>query len=236
MKKSWYCLLLAGVIPVAQGQDEAHLMDDHSFVHLMVDEFEWVGPASEREFVWDLDLSVGGDFHKAWIKSEGRRSDEGADQTEVQLLYSKAILPFWDLQAGVRRDINPGAERNWAALAISGLAPYFINAEAELFVAEGGQISLRARGQYDLLLTQRLVLAPELELVTYGRSEPERLIGAGLGEIGVGFRLRYEIKREIAPYVGLGWHRLYGATRQFAMTAGHDSQEAVLSLGVRAWY
>ena len=236
MNGTQLALFFVALAPVAQAQTGVSLMDDRAFVHLMVDEFEFADIADENDFVWDMDLSMGGDLHKAWMKSRGEQSDTGADQSEVQLLYSKAVLPFWDLQAGVRRDLDPGPERNWATIAIRGLAPYFFDVEAELFFAEGGQRSIRAKGEYELLLTQRLILSPELEVLAYGRNEPGRLIGSGLSEIEFDVRLRYEIKRELAPYIGLGWYRLYGATRDFAKAAGQDGQDVVMSVGVRAWF
>lgn len=227
---------LLGCAVQAQAQDGVELMDDHTFVHLMVDEFEWVDISDRNDFVWEMDLSVGGDLNKALIKTRGKQADEEADRSELQFLYSKAILPFWDLQAGVRRDLDPVPRRNWAVVSLRGLAPYFFEVEAELFFAEGGQTSIRAKGEYELLLTQRLILSPELEVLTYGRDEPGRLIGAGLSEIEFDVRLRYEIKREFAPYIGLGWHRLFGGTRDLATAAGADASETVLSVGVRGWF
>lgn len=235
MKTTSLWLLAAAPLTVG-AQDHLELMDTHTFVHLMVDEFELIDALDDNDLRWDLNLAVGGDLHKFWLKTDGDRGDFGDDRTELQLLYSKAILPFWDLRAGVRRDLDAMPERNWAVVSLKGLAPKFYDVEAELFLAEGGQSSVRVSGEYELLLTQRLILAPELELLAYGRSEPERLIGTGFSEIGFDLRLRYEIKRELAPYIGLGWHRLYGATRRLATGAGHDIQESSLVVGLRAWF
>jgi copper resistance protein B len=231
--ESTFVLLLLPVPGLAQGGIE--LMDEHVFTEIRADEFEFVDAGDENDFAWDLDLSVGGDLHKFWSKTRGRRGDDG-DETELQFLYSKAILPFWNLQAGVRRDLDPGPNRNWAVVGLQGLAPYFFEVEAEFFLAEGGQTSFRVRGEYELLLTQRLILSPELEIAGYGREEPLRRLGSGLSEVGFDLRLRYEIKREIAPYVGLGWHKLLGGTKQFAQAAGQDADDLVFSIGIRAWY
>jgi copper resistance protein B len=228
------CLLAMLPIPVF-AQSGVELMDKHVFTELMVDEFEFVDVGDENDFAWDIDVSVGGDLHKFWSKARGNRSD-GEDETELQFLYSKAILPFWDLQAGVRRDLEPGPNRSWAAIGVQGLAPYFFEVEAELFLAEGGQTSFRVKGEYELLLTQQLILSPELEISGFGRDEPGRGVGSGLSEIEFDVRLRYEVKRELAPYVGLSWHRLYGATKDFARLAGHDSDDLVFSIGIRGWY
>lgn len=227
-------LIASPAYVIAQGGVE--LMDDHTFVHLMVDEFEFVDVGGENDFAWDIDISAGGDFDKLWAKTRGEQTDGGPDSNELQLLYSRAILPFWDLQAGVRRDLDPGPDRDWAVLAIRGLAPYFFEVEAEIFLGEGGQTSLRVSGEYELLLTQRLILTPELEFVSHGRKDPARLTGSGLGGIELDLRLRYEIKRELAPYIGISRHRLLGGSADLARIAGLDSDETVLSIGIRGWF
>jgi copper resistance protein B len=230
-----FLALIAFSSPVA-AQRGIELMDRRTFVFLMADEFEISDVNGANDFVWDLDLSVGGDFHKFWFKTRGEHSDKDPDESEVQILYSKAILPFWDLQAGMRRVLEPGDERNWAAFSIRGLARNFFDVEAELFLAEGDQSSLRIKGEYELFITQRLILSPEVEIVSYGRSEPLRRIGSGLSEIAFDLRLRYEWKREVAPYIGLSWLRLEGDTRALARAAGADARDTTLSIGLRAWF
>ena len=230
-------LVLLAAAPLAvSAQERLHLMDTHTFVQLMIDELELGDALDANDVTWDANLSVGGDLHKFWFKTEGERSDTDGDRTELQFLYSKAILPFWNLRAGMRRDIELTPDRDWAAVSLKGLAPKFYDVEAEFFFAEGGQTSVRVRGEYELLLTQRLILAPELEILTYGRSEPSQQIGAGLSEIGLDLRLRYEIKREIAPYIGLSWHRLYGTTRSLTTSAGRDDEDTQLVIGLRTWF
>jgi copper resistance protein B len=227
--------LIAVASPVA-AQSGIELMDARTFVFLMADEFEIADVNGSNDFVWDVDLSVGGDFHKFWFKTRGEHSEEDPDESDAQVLYSKAILPFWDLQAGMRRDLDPGDERNWAAFSIRGLARNFFDVEAELFLAEGSQSSLRIKGEYELFITQRLILSPELEIVSYGRSEPVRQIGSGLSEIEFDLRLRYEWKREVAPYIGLGWRRLAGDTRAMARAEGDVVRDTTLFIGLRAWF
>ena len=157
-------------------QDGIKLMDKRAFVHLLVDELESTDAGGDNDIAWDADLWVGGDFRKFWMKTQGEQSDSEDDRTELQLLYSKAILPFWDLQAGMRRDFEGVDERNWGVIALTGLAPYFFDVEAELFFAEGGQSSVRLRGEIELLLTQRLILTPELEIVGYGPVAPDGFV------------------------------------------------------------
>ena len=233
------CLLLASALACCSsvyGQEGIRLMDKRTFVHLMVDELEAADAGGENDIAWDIDLWVGGDFRKFWMKTQGEQSDSEEDRTELQFLYSKAILPFWDLQAGVRRDLEGVDERNWGVIGLTGLAPYFFDVEAELFFAEGGQSSVRLRGEVEYLITQRLILTPELEIVGYGRDEPNRFIGSGISELEFDVRLRYEIRREFAPYIGLTWHRLQGNTADFATRSGRDESDTVLTIGVRTWF
>ncbi len=226
-------MLLAAIPILAQAQDGVRTMDTRAFVHLMVDELELT---DDSDVAWDIDLSVGGDLNKFWTKTRGERSDGDDDSTELQALYSKSLLPFWNLQTGIRRDLDPSPARNWAVVAINGLAPYFFEVEAELFLGEGGQSSMRVRGEYELLLTQRLILKPEIELVGYGRDEPLHRIGSGLSEARLNIRLRHEFRRELAPYIGLEWHRLFNRTKAFAKSAGHDDRDLALVIGLQAWY
>lgn len=220
----------------AFAQDGIRLMDKRAFVHLLVDELEAADAGDQNDVAWDIDLWVGGDFRKFWMKTQGEQSDTEEDRTELQLLYSKAILPFWDLQAGVRRDFEGADDRNWAVVGLTGLAPYFFDVEAELFFAEGGQSSVRLRGEVEYLITQRLILTPELEIVGYGRNEPDRFIGSGLSEIEFDVRLRYEIRREFAPYIGLTWNQLQGSSADFTTNSGRDDSDTVLTIGVRTWF
>ena len=232
-------LLLAAtmILPAAAlAQDGIKLMDKRAFVHLLVDELESTDAGGENDIAWDVDLWVGSDFRKFWMKTQGEQSDREEDRTELQFLYSKAILPFWDLQAGVRRDLDGVFERNWGVIGLTGLAPYFFDVEAELFFAEGGQSSIRLRGEIEYLLTQRLILTPELEIVGYGRDERNRFIGSGLSEIEFDLRLRYEFKRELAPYIGVTWHRLQGSTADIAAISGRDESDTVLTIGLRTWF
>ena len=236
MKRMLFTFSAALFAAPLAAQSGVELMDTRTFVFLMVDELEITDVADEKDLLWDLDLSVGGDLHKFWFRSRGTRSDAAPDETEAQFLYSRAVLPFWDLQAGIRRDYESSDERNWATLALRGLARNFFDVEAEFFLAEGGQSSLRLKGEYEYFVTQRLILTPEFEIVSYGRNEPTRRIGSGLGEIEFDLRLRYEWKREIAPYIGLSWHRAQGSTADIRAIAGEDIDDTTIFIGLRAWF
>ena len=237
MSSKQFLIGLLAIQPfAASAQGTVQLLDTHTFVHLMVDELEFSDVSNGTTSAWDADLSVGGDLHKFWMKTRGERSSSEDDTTEYQFLYSRAILPFWDIQGGVRRDVDQVDGRNWAVASLKGVAPYFYNVEAELFLAEGGQSSIRVRGNRELLLTQKLILEPELEVLAYGRDEANRMIGSGMSQLEFNVRLRFEVKREIAPYIGLSWHRFYGHTRDFAEVAGREGQDTTLLIGLRAWF
>lgn len=218
----------------AAAQNGIELMDRQTLVYLLVDEFEMTEVDDDTTLDWNIDLGVGGDLHKFWFRTRG--SDAAQTRSEEQVAWGKAILPFWDLLSGVRRTTGPEGDRNWAALSIRGLARNQFDVEAGLFVAQGGQASLRVEAEYELYITQRLILAPELEVVGYAKDEARWQLGSGVGEIGLDARLRYEWKREVAPYVGIKWHRLLGQTREFEKLAGRDADDTMLVIGLRAWF
>ncbi|VFT29226.1 copper resistance protein B [Pseudomonas aeruginosa] len=148
---------------------------------------------------WDASGWIGGDINRLWLRSEGERLDGKTEDAEVQALFGHAIGPWWDLVAGVRQDFKPGSPQTWAAFGVQGLALYDFEAEVTAFLGENGQSALRLEGEYDILLTNRLILQPSAEVNLYGRSDPARGIGSGLADSELGLRLRYEIRREFAP-------------------------------------
>ncbi|MBC8026379.1 MAG: copper resistance protein B [Steroidobacteraceae bacterium] len=200
-------------------------MDDRArFTKVMFDELEW-RKASESAFGWDAAAWHGGDVHKVWLATEGERQD-GESHARTELLWDRVATRWWNTRAGVRRDTGDGPERTWAAVGVAGLAPGFIDVEASVYVGESGRTALRVQADYDLLLTQRLVLHPEIELNVYGRDDPARLIGSGLSDVEAGLRLRYELRREFAPYIGLAWERNFSV----------DASEWRWLAGIRAWF
>lgn len=202
---------------------------------LWIDQLEHRQSGGEDVQVLESDLWIGRDLDKVWFKVDGEKEEE-EDTLEVQALYSRAIAPYWDLQMGVRHDFEPGPERNWAVLGLQGLAPYFFEVDAALFVGESGRTALRFDAEYELHLTQRLILAPLLELNFYGQNEDEREIGSGLANGEAGLRLRYEIRREFAPYVGVNWSKSFGNTADLVEAAGGDSSDTQWLVGLRAWF
>lgn len=213
-----------------------HSVHDNA-VHwfLLFDELEWQNGADEPGLVWDTRGWVGRDIDRFWFRTEGAAAEGAFDHGEVSLLYGRAIGRWWELVGGLRQEVRPGPSRSWAAVGVQGLAPYWFEVEATAFVGSGGQTQLRLEAEYELLLTNRLVLQPLVELNLYGKTEPERGIGAGLAESEAGLRLRYEIRREFAPYVGVSWERRYFGTADAARAAGEHVAGARLVVGLRFW-
>jgi len=229
-------LSLLVVLPEAlAAQHSPEHMESPTLVMTSFDELEIVDVSSDTHVAWDADVWAGTDLRRLWIKTEGETADDGRDQSELQLLYSRAILPFWDVQGGVRRDIEP-AGRNGGVVAIRGIAPYHFDTEAELFLAEGGDASLRVHASYELLLTQRWIVEPEVEVLVNGYDDAAHGVGSGLSRAELGVRLRYELRREVAPYVGLQWTQRYGDTRDHAQTLDLDDDELALVAGIRVWF
>ena len=203
---------------------------------LLINQLEWQGGDGAGALNWDIKGWVGGDIDRLWLRSEGERSAGRTESAEVQALWGHAISPWWDLMGGVRHDFKPGDGQTWAAFGAQGMALYNFEAEATLFVGEAGRTAARLEGDYDILLTNRLILQPTAELNFYGRNDPQRGIGSGLSESELGLRLRYEVRREFAPYVGVTWNRSYGQTAQYARDEGEDTRQLRWVMGVRLWF
>jgi copper resistance protein B len=188
-------------------------------------------------YAWDAQGWVGGDTDKLWFKTEGAAPREGkVEEAEVQLLYSRMISDFFDLQAGLRHDVRPAPDRTYGVIGLKGMAPYFIETDAAAFVSEKGEVSARLKAATDFLLTQRLVLEPSGEVNLYGSDVAEYGIGKGVADVELGLRLRYEIRREFAPYVGINWHRKLGETAVRARADGEGAEEFSLLAGLRFWF
>jgi copper resistance protein B len=202
----------------------------------VADELEWQDADAGSTLAWDLSGWAGGDIDRLAFRSEGERTNGHTEEAELQLLWSHAIGPWWETVAGVRQDFEPGSPQTWAAFGVQGMPLYGLETEATAFLGEGGQSALRLEAEYDLLLTQRWVLQPTAELNLYGRTDESRGIGSGLSDASVGLRLRYEISRQFAPYVGVSWSRAYGNSAELQRAEGEDTSEARLVAGIRFWF
>ena len=185
------------------------MMDNMPAAQLLLERFGWSrNRDGQNAREWEGRFWYGTATKRLTIKSEGEAENaNGGSSGRVEALWSHAITPFWDLQLGARRDFGTGPKRNWAAFGIEGMLPYRIELEATGYVGPSGRTALGLKAEYDLLLTQRLVFTPELEASLYGKSDPERGIGSGLSSGSLSLRLRYEVTRQFAPYVGVSFER-----------------------------
>ena len=186
---------------------------------------------------WNGEAFFGSDIDRLWIKSEGEGDFGGSpDHAEVQALYSRAVGAYFDVQAGIRQDLGASPRRTYAALGIEGLAPYQFHTAGALFLSTKGDVLARLEGWYDQRLTQRLVLQPRAELNFAARDMPATRTGSGLSDVELGLRLRYELRREFAPYVGITWTRKAGDTARFARQDGESVEDTSFVAGVRFWF
>ena len=184
---------------------------------------------------WDVDGWVGTDEDKLWLKSEGERHAGKLEDAEFWAMYSRNIATFWDAQAGIRYDVQPDSTA-YLTLGFNGLAPYWFETEAHLFVSEHGDVSARLRGENDFLITQKLILQPYLEVNLSAHDVPERDVGAGIVDGKIGLQTRYEITRKFAPYVDIHYGRKFGETSSIAKSNGEDNDELVGSVGLRLMF
>ncbi|MDF1806213.1 copper resistance protein B [Hyphomonas sp.] len=210
---------------------------DQQNFYILFNQLEAQITEGDDDFVWNGQAWYGGDINKLWFKSEGRASLNGGevDDAEIQVLYSRAIAPFWDVQAGLRYDIEPDGLAH-GVVALNGLAPYWFEVDASAFLSEKGDLTARVEAEYELLLTQRLILQPRIEANLSAQDIPKRETGSGLNSIDAGLRLRYEFKREVAPYIGVEWQSAFGETRDMIKAAGRNGDEVVFLAGLRTWY
>lgn len=212
------------------------VMDQSIFAHLIFNELEGRFGGSNPEFRWEGQGWIGTDYDKLWIKSEGTLQGGALEDGQHQFLYSRAITTYFDLQGGLRSDIDSRPTRNWAAFGIQGLAPYFFDLEVTGFVSGQGHLAAKLEASYDLLLTQRLILQPQIELNVYSKADPARMVGAGFADIDTGLRLRYEFSRKFAPYLGVVYEGKFGQTANFARRTGESTGGVRFVAGVRLWF
>ena len=203
---------------------------------LLVDQLEWRDGDGSNGPAWDAQAWYGTDYNKLWFKTEGVRVDSATEDARAELLWDRIFSRWWSAQAGVRHDFGSGPSREWLALGVEGLAPYFFEIEATAYVGDAGRTAARFRAEYELLFTQRLVLQPELEVNAYGKDDPQRQIGAGVSDLQLGLRLRYEIRREFAPYLGVAWFRRLGKTADLVRDSGQDPSLLQVVAGLRFWF
>lgn len=213
-----------------------HLADQYTMATLMVDRLEAVRGDDSSWRVYDLRAMYGRDYDRAVLKSEGEIYNDKLLEASTELLWSHAIATFWNTELGLRYDSGEGDNQSWLAFGVQGLAPYWFELAATGYVGKEGRSAVGFDAEYELLLTQKLILQPRLETTLYGKDDPARALGSGLSSISVGLRLRYEIRREFAPYIGIEWAGMFGDTADYARASQQSTTDTRLVAGLRFWF
>lgn len=216
---------------------EGHAVHDKALNYsVLFDQLEW--QSGERADGVSVDARgwIGRDRDRLWFRAEGDGTSQRVDEAQTHVLYGRQISRWWDIVGGVRQDFRPSSAQTWVAFGVQGLAPYWFEIEATAYVGASGRTQVRVEIEYELLLTNRLIVQPLVEAEIFGKSDLARGVGAGLSTTDVGFRLRYELRREIAPYVGITWGNKWGQTADFAEAAGEDTGGARFVTGLRVWF
>ena len=214
-----------------------HTVHDNAVNYFVLfDQLEWQAGDTPTGVSWDTKGWIGGDVNRFGFRTEGDGEGGRLGATQAHFVYARAIARWWEVVAGVRQDVRPGPAQTWAAIGVQGLAPYWFDVEATAYIGAAGRTHVRLETEYDLRLTNRLILQPLVELEIYGKSDPEHGMGAGLSTADAGLRLRYEFRRELAPYVGVIWRRKFFGTAELADAAGQKIGSARVAVGLRFWF
>lgn len=232
--KALSILILGAALPAsswAMGEDDPLLF------MFKLDKFEVQDADSgSTPLIWEGSAWLGKDLNKLYLKTEGERVGGEYEELSTELLYSRAISPYWDVQTGWRHDSYPKPTRDWFAIGLQGLAPYYFETDASLYIGSSGRLAASLSSEYEWMLTQRWVLSPEAELNFYSKDDPETHTGSGLSNTKLGLRLRYEFRREFAPYIGVEWNKKFGQTADYAREEGSKTETTRLVAGVRLWF
>ena len=222
--------------PYAQpGPRQLKLADEHAFWSVLGDRLEYQEDSDST--VYDVQAWYGTTYNRFVIKAEGDIADGTLEESSTDLLWGHALNAYFDTQLGVRLDqYNEGKDRQWLAIGIQGLAPYWFELDVTAYVGDDGRTALSAEAEYELLLTQRLILQPRAELNLYGKDDLDNRLGSGLSDLAVGLRLRYEFSRQFAPYIGVEWTDTYGDTADYRRAAGEDTSGTQFVAGLRFWF
>ena len=185
---------------------------------------------------WEAMSWIGTDLDRVWLRSEGEHANGAVDAADVEVLYGRAIAPWWDVLAGVRHDFGEGPSQTFAAIGVQGLSTYMFEIGATAYVGESGQTAASLEIEYETLFTNRLILQWMAEAELHGKDDERRNVGAGLGTVEAGLRLRYEVTRQFAPYIGVVHERAYGNTADFRRADGEDIDDTRVVAGLRLWF
>jgi copper resistance protein B len=204
--------------------------------HILFDRLEAWNADDGTGLEWEARSWIGTDLNRLWLRSEGERVDGRTESADLEVLYGHSVSPWWDVVTGIRHDFKPGASQDFAAIGVIGLAPYKFEVAATAYIGQAGQTSARFEVEYEGLLTNRLILQPLVEVNLYGKNDARRHIGAGLGTIELGLRLRYEFTRQFAPYIGIVREHAFGGTADLLRDDGEDTNDTRITAGVRIWF
>lgn len=225
--------------PEVMAASRAQLRREHGggrYSQVMARFVEYQVRNSDDGYRWDVEAWYGGDINRFVLKAEGEGGlREGVDEAEVQTLYSRSVGPYFDIHVGLRYDFEPD-QRTYATLGFEGLAPYWFEVEGAAFLSDQGDLSARFEATYDLRLTQKLILQPFAELNLALQDIPAAGTGSGLSDVELSFRLRYEVRKEFAPYIGVSWQRKFGGSADFARAAGESISSTSVVVGLRGWF
>lgn len=224
---------MAAAFPDLAGMNMQDHMGSSHFATMLLDRLEAQDADEGAALAWEAKASYGSELNRLWLSSEGEHEDGRTAHLDTRLFGSHAFARWWEVTAGLRQQGGEGPDRTYAGVGIQGLAPYFFELDASLWLGEGGQSIASLETEYEILLSNRLILQPRLEVNAYGQDDEAKGIGAGLSDAEFGLRLRYEIRREFAPYLGVAWSRKFGATAD--MADGEVSDFRVLA-GLRFWF
>lgn len=236
--------LATPIPPVTQADIDAAFPDVHAH-HLhgtssnsfwLLDRLEVSDTDAGTALGWDGMAWIGGDVQRLWLRSEGTAIDGHLEHGDVEVLYGRSVRTWWDVVAGMRQDVGEGPSRTWAAVGVQGLAPYKFEVAATAYAGAGGRTAARVEAEYDTLFTNRLILQWRAEANAYGKSDPLAGIGSGLSTLEAGVRLRYEVTRQFAPYIGIEHERAFGNTAGLRRAAGHGAGDTRVVAGLRLWF
>lgn len=218
------------------GERQLRLEDEAYSYSVLVDRLEAQRSDGATTGVYDLQGWFGRDYDRLVLKAEGDVARGRVQESGTELLWGHAIASYWNTQLGVRHETGEGPSRNWLAFGVQGLAPYWFDVDVTGYLGSGGRTALGLAAEYELLLTQRLVLQPRIEATLYGKADPARGLGSGLSDLNAGLRLRYEFSRQFAPYIGVERGRRFGGTADAARANGDATSDTRAVAGVRMWF
>ena len=218
-----------------EGNERLTLADEHPFYAVLGDRLEYNEQANAG--VFDLQAWYGTTFDRLVIKTEGDFSEGSIEENQTDILWGHAVSAYWDTQAGVRLDYNKeGENRQWLAFGLQGLAPYWFELDMTAYVGERGNTAFTLEAEYELLLTQKLIIQPRAEITLYGKNDKQNELGSGLSSSAIGFRVRYEFTRQFAPYIGVEWSNKFGNTADYATSSGQSSNNTAFVAGIKFWF